>query len=83
MSTTIIKIRLRTPFIYFTMNGDRSLLNIHKLLSCGVFLVKFKPFGLILSQTIMAKLAISFSGWLGRFSNMKYLQSLYLKDEDN
>ena len=26
-----------------------------------------------------AKLAISLSGWLGRYSNMGYLQSLYLK----
>ena len=51
----------------------------HNLLSCGVFLVKSRHFGLTLAQTIMAKLAISLSGWLGRYTNVEYLQSLYLK----
>ena len=51
----------------------------HNLLSCGVFLVKSRHFGLPLAQTIMAKLAISLSGWLGRYTNVEYLQSLYLK----
>ena len=31
----------------------------------------------------MAKLAISLSGWLGRYTNVEYLQSLYLKSKDN
>ena len=48
-------------------------------LSCGVFLVKSRHFGLPLAQTIMAKLAISVSGWLGRYTNVEYLQSLYLR----
>ena len=51
----------------------------HNLLSCGVFLVKSRHFGLPLAQNIMAKLAISLSGWLGRYTNVEYLQSLYLK----
>ena len=51
----------------------------HNLLSCGVFHVKSRHFGLPLAQTIMAKLAISLSGWLGRYTNVEYLQSLYLK----
>ena len=51
----------------------------HNLLSCGVFLVKSRHFGLPLAQTTMAKLAISLSGWLGRYTNVEYLQSLYLK----
>ena len=53
----------------------------HNLLSCGVFLVKSRHFGLPLAQkTIMAKLAISLSGWLGRYTNLEYLKkSLYLK----
>ena len=51
----------------------------HNLLSCGVFLVKSRHFGLPLAQTIMTKLAISLSGWLGRYTNVEYLQSLYLK----
>ena len=52
----------------------------HNLLSCGVFLLKkSRHFGLPLAQTIMAKLAISLSGWLGRYTNVEYLQSLYLK----
>ena len=33
----------------------------HNLLSCGVFLVKSRHFGLPLAQTTMAKLAISLS----------------------
>ena len=48
----------------------------HNWLSCGVFLVKSRHFGLPLAQTIMAKLAISVSGWLGRYTNVEYLQSL-------
>ena len=48
-------------------------------LSYGVFLVKSRHFGLSLAQTIKAKLAICVSGWLGRYTNMEYLQSLYLK----
>ena len=51
----------------------------HNLLSCGVFLVKSRHFGLPLAQTTMVKLAISLSGWLGRYKNVEYLQSLYLK----
>ena len=51
----------------------------HNLLSCGVFLVKSRHFGLPLAQTTMAKLAISLSGRLGRYTNVEYLQSLYLK----
>ena len=51
----------------------------HNWLSCGVFLVKSRNFGLPLAQTTMAKLAISVSGWLGRYTNVEYLQSLYLK----
>ena len=47
----------------------------HNWLSCGVFLVKSRHFGLPLAQTTMAKLAISLSGWLGRYTNMEYLQS--------
>ena len=44
-----------------------------------MFLVKSRHFGLPLAQTIMAKLAISLSGWLGRYTNVEYLQSLYMK----
>ena len=51
----------------------------HNWLSCGVFLVKSRHFGLPLAQTTMGKLAISVSGWLGRYTNVEYLQSLYLK----
>ena len=51
----------------------------HNLLSCGVFLVKSRYFGLPLAQTTMAKLAIYLSGWLGRYTNVEYLQSLFLK----
>ena len=46
----------------------------HNLLSCGVFLVKSRHFGLPLAQTTMAKLAISSSGWLGLHTNVEYLQ---------
>ena len=45
-------------------------------LSCGVFLVKSRNFGLPLAQNIIAKMAISLSGWLGRYTNVEYLQSL-------
>ena len=41
--------------------------------------VKSRHFRLPLAQTTMAKLAISLSGWLGRYTNVEYLQSLYLK----
>ena len=51
----------------------------HNWLSCGVFLVESRHFRLPLAQTIMAKLAISLSRWLGRYTNVEYLQSLYLK----
>ena len=51
----------------------------HNWLSCGLFLVKTRHFRLTLAQTKMAKLAISLSGWLGRYANVEYLQSLYLK----
>ena len=51
----------------------------HNWLSYGVFLVKSRHFGLPLAQTTMATLAISLSGWLGRYTNVEYLQSLYLK----
>ena len=47
--------------------------------SCSVFLVKSRHFGLPLAQNTMAKLAITLSGWLGRYTNLEYLQSLYLK----
>ena len=30
-------------------------------------------------RAVLAKLAISLSGWLGRYTNVEYLQSLYLK----
>ena len=51
----------------------------HNWLSYGVFLVKSRHFGLPLAQTTMAKLAISLSGWFGHYTNVEYLQSLYLK----
>ena len=51
----------------------------HNWLSCGVFLVKSRHFGLPVAQTIRPKLVISLSGWLGRYTNVEYLQSLYLK----
>ena len=41
-------------------------------LSYGVFLVKSRHFGLPLAQTTMAKLAVSLSGWLGRYTNVEY-----------
>ena len=44
----------------------------HNWLSCGVFLVKSRHFGLRLAQTTMAKLAISLNGWLGRYTNVNY-----------
>ena len=46
----------------------------HNLLSCGVFLVKSRNFGLPLAQTTKAKLAIYLSGWLSRYTNVEYLQ---------
>ena len=45
----------------------------HNWLSCSVFLVKS------ICPKHKAKLAISLSGWLGRYKNMEYLQSLYLQ----
>ena len=42
----------------------------HNWLSYGVILVKSRHFGLPLAQTIR---------WLGRYTNVEYLQSLYLK----
>ena len=47
----------------------------HNWLSCSVFLVKSSHFGLPVAQTTVAKLAISISGWLGRYTNVEYLQS--------
>ena len=48
----------------------------HNWLSCDVLLVKSRaPPG----TNHTAKLAISLSGWLGRYTNVEYLQSLYLK----
>ena len=32
-----------------------------------------------LKKENLAKLAISLSGWLGRYTNVEYLQSIYLK----
>ena len=52
---------------------------VHNWVSCGVFLVKSRHFGLPLAQSIIAKLAISLSGWFGCYKNVEYLQSLYLK----
>ena len=46
----------------------------HNLLSCVVFLVKSRHFGLPLAQK--GKLAIFLSGWLGRYTKVEYLQSL-------
>ena len=58
-------------------------------LSCGVFLVKSRhlaPSGTNNKAKLApsgtnnkAKLAISLSGWLGRYTNVEYLESLYLK----
>ena len=45
----------------------------HNWLSCGVFLVKSRHIGLPLAQTHKAKLAISLSGWLGRYTNVEYI----------
>ena len=45
----------------------------------GSCLVKSRHFGLPLAQTIRPILAISLSGWLGRYTNLEYLQSLYLR----
>ena len=50
----------------------------HNWLSCGVFLVKSRHFGLPLAQTIRPNWQ-SLSGWLGRYTNVEYLQSLYLR----
>ena len=44
----------------------------HNWLSCGVFLVKSRHFGLPLAQTIMAKLAVSLIGWLGCYTSKVY-----------
>ena len=49
----------------------------HNWLSCGMFLVKSRHFGLPLAQITMAKFAIFQNGWLGRYTNVEYLQSLY------
>ena len=48
----------------------------HNYLSCGVFLVKSRPFGLPLAQTILTKLAISLSGRLIRYTNVEYPKSI-------
>ena len=42
----------------------------------GVLGVKSRHFGLPLAQTKRPNLAISLSGWLGRYTNMEYLQRL-------
>ena len=50
----------------------------HNWLSYGVFLQVqelWAPSG----TNLKAKLAIFLSGWLGRYTNVEYLQSLYLK----
>ena len=47
----------------------------HNILSYGVFLVKSRHFGLPLAQTIRPNWQ-SLSGWLGCYTNVKYLQSL-------
>ena len=51
----------------------------HNWLSCDVFLVKSRHFGLPLAQSTMAKFAVSLCEWLGHYTNVEYLQSLYLK----
>ena len=55
----------------------------HNLLSCGVFIQALCVFIQALwtpsGTNHKAKLAISLSGWLGRYTNVEYLQSLYLK----
>ena len=51
----------------------------HNWLSCGVFLVKVQALWAPSGTNHKAKLAISLSGWLGRYTNVEYLQSLYLK----
>ena len=48
----------------------------HDWLSCGVFLVLWAPSGPNWPKT---KLAVSLRGWLGRYTNVEYLQCLYLK----
>ena len=49
----------------------------HNWLSCGVFLVKSRHFGLPLAQTIRPNWPVS--GWLSRYTNVEYLQGLYLR----
>ena len=44
----------------------------HNWLSCCVFLVTSRHFGLPLAQTLMAKLGISLSGWLRHYTNVEY-----------
>ena len=52
----------------------------HNWMSCGVFLVKSRHFGLPLAQIKTGQIGnLSLSGWLGRYRNVEYLQSLYLK----
>ena len=48
----------------------------HNWLSSGVFLVKFRHFGLPLAQTIRPIGNISLCGCLGLYTNVEYLQSL-------
>ena len=52
----------------------------HNWLSCGVHVsCKVQALMAPSGTNHKAKLAISLSGWLGRYTNVEYLQSLYLK----
>ena len=46
----------------------------HNWLSCGEFLVKSRHFGLPPCTSHKAKLEISLSRWLGRYTKVEYLQ---------
>ena len=50
----------------------------HNWMSCGVF-CEVQALWAASGTNHKAKLAISLSGWLGRYTNVGYLQSLYLK----
>ena len=43
----------------------------HNRLSCDVFLVKSRHFGLPLTQTTVAKFAVSLCEWLGHYTNVE------------
>ena len=51
----------------------------HNWLSCGVFSCKVQALWAPSGTNHKAKLAVSLSGWLGHYTNVEYLQSLYLK----